>query len=96
MQQKQTVRTFAGGESVSKPVGYVGTLSIIWEDGGRDVFEIAQNQGHIWVGDHFVSARNEKSLQGVLREISEVMFDRPQKIKQYTWIELVSPMKFPT
>jgi len=42
-----------------------------------------------------VSARNEKSLQGVLREISEVMSNPPQKIKQYTWLELMAPIQFP-
>jgi hypothetical protein len=47
------------------------------------------------VGDHFVSVRNEKSLQGVLREISEVMFNPPQKIRQHTWVELIAPMQFP-
>lgn len=80
---------------MSKPEGYVGTLSIVWESGERNIFEIAQNKGRIWVGDHFVSVRNEKSLQGILREISEVMFNPPQKIKQYTWIELLAPMQFP-
>jgi hypothetical protein len=80
---------------VSKPEGYVGTLSIIWENGERNVFEIAQNKGSICVGDHMVSARNEKSLQGVLREISEVMSNPPQKIKQYTWLELMAPIQFP-
>jgi len=85
----------AGGKPMIKPEGYVGTLSIIWENEERNVYEIAQRQGQIWVGDHAVSVRNEKSLQGVLREISEVMFSRPQKIKQYTWLELVAPMTFP-
>ena len=80
---------------MSKPDGYVGTLAITWENGERDIFEIAQNKGKIWVGDHFVGVRNEKSLQGVLREISEVMFNPPQKIRQYTWIELMAPLKFP-
>jgi hypothetical protein len=80
---------------MSKPEGYVGTLSIIWENGERNVFEIAQVNGHIWVGDHFVSVRNEKSLQGVLREISEVMSNRPQKIKQHTWLELIKPLDYP-
>ncbi len=80
---------------MSKPEGYVGTLSITWESGERNVFEIAQAQGHIWVGDHFVSVRNEKSLQGLLREISEVMFNPPQKIKQYTWLELIHPLVYP-
>jgi hypothetical protein len=80
---------------MSKPEGYVGTLSIIWENGERNVFEIAQANGHIWVGDHFVSVRNEKSLQGVLREISEVMSNRPQKIKQHTWLELIKPLDYP-
>jgi hypothetical protein len=80
---------------MGKPEGYVGTLSIIWENGERNVFEIAQANGHIWVGDHFVSVRNEKSLQGVLREISEVMSSRPQKIKQHTWLELIKPLEYP-
>ena len=43
---------------MSKPEGYIGTLSIIWENGDRDIFEIAQAKGHIWVGDHFVSVIN--------------------------------------
>ncbi len=80
---------------MSKPEGYVGTLSIIWESGERNVFEIAQTKDHIWVGDHFVSVRNEKSLQGILREISEVMSYPPKKVKQYTWLELINPLKFP-
>jgi hypothetical protein len=80
---------------MGKPEGYVGTLAIIWENGERNIFEIAQNKGHIWVGDHFVSVRNETSLQGILREISEVMSYPPQKVKQHTWLELVSPIKYP-
>jgi hypothetical protein len=80
---------------VSKPEGYVGTLSIIWENGERDLFQIAQNKGKIWVGDHFVNVRNEKSMQGILREISEVMSNPPKKIKQYTWVELVAPLQYP-
>jgi hypothetical protein len=80
---------------MSKPEGYIGTLAITWENGERNVFEIAQNKGYTWVGDHFVSARNEKSLQGVLREITEVMGFKNQKIKQHTWLELVKPPVFP-
>ncbi len=79
---------------MSRPVGYVGTLSITWENGEKNVYEIAQNQGHIWVGEHSISVRNEKSMEGVLREISEIMSYPPQKIRQYTWLELVSPLKF--
>ncbi len=80
---------------MSKPEGYIGTLAITWENGEKNIFEIAQSKGHIWVGDHFVSARNEKSLTGVLREISEVMSNPPQKIKQYTWLELDHPIQYP-
>ena len=80
---------------MSRPEGYVGTLAVTWEDGDRNVFEIAQTEVGIQVGDHLVNARNEKSLQGVLREISEVMSHPPKKVKQYTWLELVSPLKFP-
>ena len=80
---------------MNKPEGYVGTISITWENGEKNVFEISQSKGRIWVGDHFVSPRNEKSLQGVLREISEVMFNPPQKIRLYTWTELIAPMQFP-
>ncbi len=80
---------------MSKPEGYVGTLAITWENGERNVYQIAQANGYIWVGDHFVSSRNEKSMQGMLREISEIMSYPPQKIKQYTWLELISPIKFP-
>jgi hypothetical protein len=79
---------------VSKPEGYVGTLSVTWENGEKNVFEIAQSKGHIWVGEHSVSVRNEKSMQGILREISDVMSYPPKKVKQYTWLELISPIKF--
>jgi len=78
-----------------KPEGYVGTLVITWEDGERNIFEIAQNKDHIWVGDHFVSTRNEKSFQGILREISEVMSYPPRQIRQYTWLELDHPIQYP-
>ncbi len=80
---------------MSKPEGYIGTLAITWENGEKNIYEIAQSKDHIWVGDHFVSTRNEKSLQGILREISEVMSYPPQKIKQYTWLELDHPIKYP-
>jgi hypothetical protein len=80
---------------VSKPEGYIGTLAITWENGGRNIYEIAQAKGYIWIGDHFVSARNEKSLQGLLTEISEIMSYPPQKVKQYTWLELVKPIQYP-
>ena len=80
---------------MSKPEGYVGTLSIVWENGDRNVFEIAQSQGRIWVGDHLVGVRNEKSMQGLLTEISEVMSRPPQKIKQYNWLELIKPIEYP-
>jgi hypothetical protein len=79
---------------MSRPEGYVGTLSIIWEDGERNIYEIAQSRGHIWVGDHFVSVRNEKSFQGVLREISEVMSYPSKKIKTQTWLELVGKLVY--
>ncbi len=79
---------------MSRPEGFVGTLAITWEDGQKNVYEIAQTKGHIWVGEHSVSVRNEKSLEGVLREISEIMSYPPKKIKQYTWLELINPLKF--
>jgi hypothetical protein len=79
---------------MNKPEGYVGTLAVTWENGERNVFQIGQSKGYLWVGDHSVSARNEKSMQGLLREISEVMSSPPQKVKQYTWLELLSPIKF--
>lgn len=80
---------------MSKTEGYIGTLSITWENGEKNKFEISQSKGCIWVGDHFVSPRNEKSLQGILREISEVMSYPPQRIKQYTWLELLHPIQYP-
>ncbi|GEM_PF-3364417 len=80
---------------MNKPLGYIGNLAVTWENGERNVFEITQKEGHIWVGEHLVSTRNEKSFQGVLREISEVMYNPPQKIRQHTWIELIAPMQFP-
>lgn len=79
---------------MSRPDGYVGTLAVTWEDGEKNIYEIAQAKGHIWVGDHFISVSNEKSLQGVLREISEIMSFPPKKVRQYTWLELVNPLKF--
>lgn len=85
----------SGELEMSKPEGYVGTLAITWENGEKNVFEIAQNKDHIRVGDHFVSPRNERSLQGILREMSEVMSYPPLKIKQYTWLELIHPIQFP-
>lgn len=80
---------------MSKPEGYVGTLAITWEDGEKNVYEIAQTKGHIWVGDHFISVANEKSLQGILKEISDIMSYPPKKIQRYTWLELISPIKYP-
>jgi hypothetical protein len=80
---------------VSKPEGYIGALAVTWENGEKNVYEIAQSKGHIWVGDHFVSVRNEKSLQGILSEISDIMSYPPQKVKQYTWLELVKPIQYP-
>ncbi|HSW58604.1 MAG TPA: hypothetical protein VLH15_09390 [Dehalococcoidales bacterium] len=75
--------------------GYIGKLSITWEDGERTTFEIAQTREHIWIDDHFVSVRNEKSWQGLLREISEVMTYPPKKIRQHNWLELVGQLKYP-
>ena len=79
---------------MSRPEGFVGTLSITWDDGQINVYQIAQTNGHIWVGEHSVSVRNEKSMEGVLREISEIMSYPPKKIRQHTWLELVNPIKF--
>jgi hypothetical protein len=80
---------------VTRPEGYVGTLAITWETDEKNVFEIAQNKGHIWVGEHFISPANEKSIQGIIREISDIMSYPPKKVKQYTWVELVNPLKYP-
>jgi hypothetical protein len=79
----------------SKPEGYVGTLAITWENGEKNVFEISQSKGHIWVGEHFVNARNEKSMKGIISEICDVMSFPPRKYKQYTWLELVKPIDYP-
>jgi hypothetical protein len=79
---------------MSKPEGYIGTLAITWENGERNIYEITQTKDHIWVGEHFVSVSNERSFQGVLREISDVMSYPPKKVKQYTWLELVHPIQF--
>jgi hypothetical protein len=80
---------------MSKPLGYIGTLSVIWEDGDRNVFQIGQDKEHIWIGEHLVSPRNEKSFQGILREISEVLSYPPKKVRQYTWLELVGKIDYP-
>ncbi len=77
---------------MNKPEGYVGKLQIIWEDGEKNVFEVAQKDGYIWVGDHVVGPRNEKSLKGILTEISEVF---NKKVRQHTWVELINPIQFP-
>jgi hypothetical protein len=77
---------------MNRPEGYVGKLQITWEDGEKNVFEVAQKDGYIWVGDHVISPRNEKSLKGVVTEISEVF---NKKVRQNTWIELVNPIQFP-
>ncbi len=79
---------------MSKPEGYIGTLAITWEDGEKNVYDISQNKDHIWVGDHFVSPRNEKSFQGVLREISEIMSYPAKRVKQYT-CRAGYPIKYP-
>jgi hypothetical protein len=91
----EILKSIIGAVEMSKPEGYVGTLSITWENGERNIFQIAQAKGYIWVGDHFVSPRNEKSLQGILREIGEVMGFQNQKIKQYTWLEMIKPIQYP-
>lgn len=80
---------------MTRPEGYVGTLAVTWETGEKNVFEIAQTKGHIWVGEHFISPANEKSFQGIIREISDIMSYPPKKVKQYTWVELVTPLKYP-
>jgi hypothetical protein len=77
---------------MTRPEGYIGKLQITWQNGDKNVFEVAQKDGYIWIGDHVVSPRNEKSMKGVLAEISEV-FNQP--IRQYTWVELVGTLKFP-
>lgn len=79
---------------MSRPEGYIGTLAITWEDDNTDVYQIAQAKNLTWVGDHAVSPRNEKSLLGMLREISEVMSYPPQRIKRYTWLELINAPVF--
>jgi hypothetical protein len=79
---------------MAKPVGYVGTLSVIWEDGTKHIFEIALNDGRIWIGDHAVSVRNEKSMQGLLTEINDVM-GMKQKVRLHTWLELLKPLTYP-
>jgi hypothetical protein len=80
---------------MNRPQGYVGKLEIAWEDGGKNAYDIAQKEGFIWVGDHAVGPRNEKSMKGVLAEIAEIYSDPPRKIRQYRWLELVGQLKFP-
>jgi len=76
-------------------MGYIGTLSVVWENGERNVFQIAQNKNGIYIGEHMVTPRNEKSMVGVLREISEIMGNPPPKVKQYNWLELKQALRFP-
>jgi hypothetical protein len=80
---------------MSRPEGYIGKLEIVWEDGEKNVYEIAQREGFIWVGDHVVSPRNEKSMKGVLEEIAEIYSHPPRKIRQHRWVEMVGQLKFP-
>jgi hypothetical protein len=80
---------------MSKPEGYIGTLSVTWESGEKHQFEISLSDNRLWVGAHAVSVTNEKSLHGVLREISDVITHPPEKVKQYSWVELVRPLQFP-
>ena len=80
---------------MAKAEGYVGTLSITWENGDKNIFQISQKQGRIWVGEHLVSINNERSFQGVLHEIADVMSYPPQKVRQYTWLELVGKIEYP-
>jgi hypothetical protein len=77
---------------MNKPEGYVGKLQITWEDGEKNVFDVAQKDGYIWVGDHVIGPRNEKSLKGMVTEISEVF---NKKARQHTWVELTRPLQFP-
>ncbi len=79
---------------MSKPDGYIGTLSVIWEDGDRNVFEIYKRNGRTLVGDHLVSVRNSKSLQGIILEISGIMSYPAKKVRQYNWLELITPLQF--
>ena len=77
---------------MSRSEGYVGTLQVTWENGQKNAVEVAQKDGFIWLGDHVVGPRNEKSMKGLLDEISGVF---NKKVRQYTWLELVTPLKFP-
>jgi hypothetical protein len=77
---------------MSKPEGYIGKLSLTWENGEQNSIEISQSQGYIWIGEHKVHPQNEKTFKGLLREIGEVF--GPQKIESYNWIELISPLKY--
>jgi hypothetical protein len=79
----------------NRPEGYVGKLEIAWADGEKNVFEVSQKDGFIWIGDHVVSPRNEKSMKGVLEEVSTVFSEPPRKINQYRWVELVGQLRFP-
>ena len=77
---------------MSRPEGYAGKLQVTWENGDKNTFELSQKDGYIWIGEHVVSPRNEKSLKGVLEEISEIFH---LKVRQHNWVELVTPLKFP-
>jgi hypothetical protein len=80
---------------MSKPDGYIGTLSVTWENGQKNDFEISLSGNRLWIGSHAVSVSNEKTFRGILREISEVLNSTPQNVKQYTWKELTRPLQFP-
>ena len=77
---------------MNRSEGYVGTLQVVWENGEKNAVEVSQKDGFIWMGDHVVGPRNEKSMKGLMDEIGSVF---NKKVRQYTWLELVNPLKFP-
>jgi hypothetical protein len=79
---------------MSRLEGYIGTLTVTWENEEKNNFEISLSGNRMWIGAHAVSVLNEKTLQGLLREIGEVL-NNSQSIKKYSWMELVRPLQFP-
>jgi hypothetical protein len=82
-------------KEMGRPEGYIGTLSVTWDSGEKQQFEISLSNNRLWIGTHAVSPFNEKSLGGVLREISQIIGREPSQIKTHTWTELIQPLQFP-
>ena len=80
---------------MGRPLGYIGTLAITWQDGQKNEFQISFSQNKLWIDEHPVRAGNDKDFHGLLGEFAEVFSHPRQKVEKYNWLELVKPMQYP-